>query len=211
VSKAGGPRWIECNIFPPYLGVPSRQFMVERIFPIVTKALARFECQSWHYFFEPEVRLRFYTTERDGLRRFLDSEFGGLLKRKEIRAYVYGKHGDPSARYEGEEEVWGKAEWPLAMAMYHNGAQLAKSLMEIKLPSDRLNYHAQRYVHLLLNQLGYGYSAEASFHSGAYHDALFMVVRGIVADEMNKKVVVPLSYVEEMERRKRKHGKNRVS
>lgn len=180
-------KWIEINIFPAEK-IATLKFMRDCIFPLVDKIQRDYSLESWHYFLEGgSVRLRFLSGEHVTIRMMLEVEAGLMQERGKVEKFFFGRHGVKGEDYEGEEDFWGKKQWPVAMRMYRNGSEVAKSLMELNIEPFEMRKHAERYIHLLLNQLGYGYYSEASFYLAQYHDAFLMVIRGMVDERLQNK------------------------
>jgi len=102
----------------------------------------------WFFFWEPELRLRL--------------RWGGEARRAEVRArldravadgMILGWREEP---YEGEAKMYGAEVWPAIQKDWMNGSEL--SLLFAKLEREGVlsrprEFHWQRHVHLVTNQL----------------------------------------------------------
>jgi len=103
---------------------------------------------TWFFFWEPELRLRL--------------RWGGEARREEVRArleraivdgLVVGWREEP---YAGEAEMYGAEVWPAIQRDWMNGSELALLFAKLEragaLTRTR-EFHWQRHVHLVTNQL----------------------------------------------------------
>jgi hypothetical protein len=159
-------KWVEVNIhLSDYSATDAvlKQF----VWPYVQACKARGAIYSWHFFREPEIRLRFYGKEPEIniIKQDLDSTLSQLeAGQPEIfHHHLFGSHGKDGEEYPGEADTWG-GDWPIAMRVYENGAETALRFLTSERHDKPLEHHADRYVHLLLNQLGYTRFHELLFH-----------------------------------------------
>lgn len=161
-------KWIEVNI---HLKSYDRTNDVLREFvaPYVTKLKERDAFDSWHFFREPapSIRLRFFGKENDidDIRKELDSKLTNLERSQSglYDKHVFGSHGEEGETYVGEADSYGENAWPWVYKVHEAGSNLALQLCCSK-PEKPINYHAQRQVHLILNQLGFNRPQELDFH-----------------------------------------------
>jgi hypothetical protein len=102
----------------------------------------------WFFFWEPELRLRL--------------KWSGGARREEVRARLDRAVADGSVvswreePYDGEAEMYGAEVWPAIQKDWMNGSEL--SLLFTRLERDGAltrprEFHWQRHVHLVTNQL----------------------------------------------------------
>ncbi|MDH4268872.1 MAG: hypothetical protein OEV52_00980 [Dehalococcoidia bacterium] len=150
-------KWVEVNIHLTDYSVTDavlKQFVA----PYVEECKATRAVCSWHFFREPEIRLRFYGKEDeiDRIKQGLDSKLLQLEATQPaiFSRHIFGSHGKEGEQYLGEADIWGN-DWPMAMEVYQHGAEPALQFLTSERHDKPVDYHADRYVHLLLNRLGY--------------------------------------------------------
>lgn len=112
--------------------------------------------KSWHFFREPQIRLRFFGEEKNigEAKKLIDDK----LKEKEstngelYSCHVFGAHGRRDEEYTGEGDYW-LDDWSLVMKLWENTSEFALNIIS-KGADKPLDIHGERHVHLLLNQLG---------------------------------------------------------
>lgn len=159
-------KWLEVNIHLKDYSVTDA-VLKEFVAPYTQACKAKGAIYSWHFFREPEIRLRFYgkETDIDEIRQDLDSRLSQLETDQPgvFEKHIFGAHGREGEQYQGEEDMWG-SDWPIAMKFYEYGSETACQFLVAERSDKSLDYHADRYVHLLLNQLGYTRLHELLFH-----------------------------------------------
>jgi hypothetical protein len=147
-------KWVEVNI---HLNSYSRtnEVIATTVRRFVDELRTKDWIKSWHFFREPQIRLRFLGEDENikEVKRYLESELE-LLERTRGDLYschVFGCHGVRDKEYVGEADNW-KGDWQLVTKIWENTSEFTMRLIEK--PERPLEYHGERHVHLLLNQLG---------------------------------------------------------
>jgi len=158
-------KWTEVNI---HVSNPNqlKRAILSFVRPFVKYCKRTHQIDSWHFFFEecpligprqgqPEIRLRFYAESAviSQIENRLNTELARLVRphRNPITFYHFGKHGRPG-RYRGERPTWG-TDWPVVMKQFNYGSEYALHFLGKTRLHRRLDFHGERYLHLLLNQL----------------------------------------------------------
>jgi len=180
VQEVRGRRasWVEINVLyaKTHQGESTAVLLLEDLNALVVDP--EIPWLSWHFLREPELRLRFLTYEPDKVRLRLREFFRNSrrISPGSYRKVWFGCHGVPGKEYDGEADVWGR-DWPTAMRMYQATSEAAFAVLHGRLhpPPDLLHprhlshksprYHAVRYIHLLMNQLGFNWGSEAHLYS----------------------------------------------
>jgi hypothetical protein len=103
---------------------------------------------TWFFFWEPELRLRLRwagASRADGVRARLDRAVADGL--------VTGWREEP---YHGEAEMYGAEVWPALQKDWMNGSELALLFTRLERAGGLTRpreFHWQRHVHLITNQL----------------------------------------------------------
>lgn len=112
--------------------------------------------ESWHFFREPQIRLRFYGEENNivKVKNAIENKLSEMESTKGYlySCHVFGAHGDRNREYVGERDYW-QDDWSSVMKLWENTSGFALNLIS-KGASKPLDIHGERHVHLLLNQLG---------------------------------------------------------
>jgi hypothetical protein len=126
----------------------------------------RGELETWFFFREPELRLRFRLSDparaedcRSTLTRALDE----AVHRGELVEWYEGAHGRRGERYEGEAEMYGAELWSLVQNDWMNGSELALQITKLEASGDlsrSRTFHWERHVHLFTNQLFGSWNSE---------------------------------------------------
>ena len=148
-------KWVEVNI---HLNNYTRAN--EAIADVVKNLVEKFKSgnliKSWHFFREPQIRLRFFGEEDkiekvkqmiDDCLKDLESSKGDLYS-----CHVFGSHGIRGKEYTGEDDFWDN-DWSLVMKLWEQTSEFVLALISGK-PCIALDVHGERHVHLFLNQLG---------------------------------------------------------
>ena len=113
----------------------------------------------------------------------------GLVRKKLVSEWHFGRHGEKGVDYTGEEDRYGQNGWKVTQDYVRQGSETALRLLELKRSSklenplwakglgnpweggennpwrereeDPLVYHWSRFVHLFSNQLGFDMEREA--------------------------------------------------
>ncbi len=151
------------------------------IMPIIEKLKKKRILKTFHFFFEPFLDLRIQVKKEEQ-----------ILEAKEIilkiidwklqneKVFVVFKNGNflptnlPNfLEYFGEEEDFGKDGWAITKKFFEIGSRFALCKMDEKKDrklskrigeSNEGRFEEGKFVHLILNQLGYSTLDEANFH-----------------------------------------------
>lgn len=162
--------WVEVNIHLVHKE-ETNEFIRSNLSDLIHLINATEKVYSWHFFREPEIRLRFQVDDTLGVERKIHDWLAALQGNRYISHFIFGKHGVAGERYTGEEEVWGKL-WPTAKKMYQYLSELAIDLIKSRIDDTMF---LRRYIHLFFDQLGYeqyqesGKLAEFSQYAMAAH------------------------------------------
>ena len=160
-------KWLEIDIYLWNYKRTTLEVLQTYIFPLIYVLRQDNLFESWHYFLEPEIRLRFLCDI--GIARNLEKEVEETLtiwerKRWDIFAgHIWGSHGKEGKEYKGEADFYGFEVWEQCYKCWEAGADLALQLHS-HLPERPILFHARRQVHLTLNQLGFSRFQETRFH-----------------------------------------------
>jgi len=152
-------KWVEVNI---HLNNYTRTN--EAIADVVNNLVQEFKSsnliKSWHFFREPQIRLRFFGEEKkiEEVKRTIDTRLQSLeSSRGDLYSrHVFGSPGVPGVEYPGESGFWGD-DWSLVMRLWEETSEFALALIS-RGAHKPLEIHGERHVHLLLNQLGLDHS-----------------------------------------------------
>jgi hypothetical protein len=148
-------KWVEVNIHLNAYA-QSNKAIAETVKELVEDFRTKGWLKSWHFFREPQIRLRFFGEEENTskMKDLIDEKLG-LKESTEASLYachVFGSHGERDKEYVGEAGFW-QDDWPLVMKLWENTSEFALKLIS-KGATKPLDIHGERHVHLLLNQLG---------------------------------------------------------
>lgn len=145
-------KWIEVGIFIK----PSCHRILDRL-PIIIERLFPENVDSFHYFHEPNYEIRF---------RILANKRTCLRIRKIIKEDIKPRWWCQRVKfrkYRGEKKLYGKEGFDVAKDYFETGAIMALRLLSQeeggKLEKSK-DFHARRYTHLFLNQLGFSTKEE---------------------------------------------------
>jgi hypothetical protein len=116
---------------------------------------------SWHFFREPELRLRILSEVPQLIKFDLDNNLRGLEQSRSdiFKTHYFSCHGEKDKEYNGEQELYGEKAWELCYKRWEAGSNLALELCTTE-PEKSLPFHYTRDIHLFENQLGFGWSDE---------------------------------------------------
>jgi hypothetical protein len=148
-------KWIEINI---HLNGYSRsnKVIAETVKELVEDFKEKGWVKSWHFFREPQIRLRFFGEEENISK--MESLMDEKLNKKEsaegdlYSCHMFGAHGERNKEYVGEADYW-QDDWSLAMKLWEACSEFAMDLIA-KGTSKPLDIHGERHIHVLLNELG---------------------------------------------------------
>jgi Lantibiotic biosynthesis dehydratase C-term len=167
MKHGGAEPWIEVNI--PARSSPDVDLLRHVVDPLVHQEFAD-EIETWHFFFEPELRLRMrwqggsdYTA--------LEARLGGILDqwRDEGRldSWATANHGRIGERHTGEAREYGAEVWDLIQRDWEIGSELALRLLCLNESgsltgeiTSTLEEHWNRHVHLYTNRI-FGFPGHA--------------------------------------------------
>ena len=148
-------RWLEVNIFLTDYA-HANDVLRDTIARLVQSFRDEELIKAWHFFREPQIRLRFFCDEEDitEIRDTLDRELANLEAGRPdfyVR-HTFGSHGQEGIEYTGEAGFW-LEDWPLVMKLWEDMSDFSLGLIS-KGFSKIAEIHGERQVHLLLNELG---------------------------------------------------------
>ena len=151
-------KWVECNIYYKDGDKEHGDFVLNTfVSPYVRKLRRDKSFESWHYFREPEIRLRFYGEDAkiDKIHEELDSKLTRKEKKSEIfLSHAFGRHGE-NGEYYGESYLYGIDVWNLVYKSWEALSDVSLKICSTIPYTDRpIKFHAQRFTHLFLNQMG---------------------------------------------------------
>jgi Lantibiotic biosynthesis dehydratase C-term len=139
--------------------------LVELIEPLVHEQFAD-DIVTWFWFWEPELRLRLRWRDPEEApehRRRLGAALDSWRANARLDDWYEGAHGQRGEQYTGEADHYGAEIWESLQADWMSGSELALAIVKndragrLTKPRD---YHWQRRVHLLTNQLMHTRDAE---------------------------------------------------
>ena len=146
--------WIEVNIvLGNYDDVET--FLVSFIKPLVEKWESEKRILTFHYFLEPDIRFRVRAIDelsKDYCRAGLENR---LKSHNLVEKFEFGRHGDPAAQYEGEQELYGVIGWEIAQKYFEYGSRIALMMFDRRPLEKPDDFHAERYIHLFLSQINF--------------------------------------------------------
>ncbi len=149
-------KWIELNIFLKDYS-RTNDVLYKTISPYIKELYDRNLKFNWHFFREPEIRLRIFANseEIERIKVELDTNLTNLEKLEDALycKHLFGCHGKEGGEYNGEEEFYGKDAWELCYKRWEIGSNLALLLCAESMGKS-LPFYATRDIHLFLNQLG---------------------------------------------------------
>jgi Lantibiotic biosynthesis dehydratase C-term len=140
--------WTEVNVLPASAKGAER-LLTEVVRPLVDALRADFD--RWHFFWEPELRLRFRWREGTSAATCHGKVTAALDQARadgEVSSWA-------EAPYDGEAKVYGHGLWEAVTADWMSGSELALALIEAgrDKPEPRAWYWSRR-EHLFANELG---------------------------------------------------------
>lgn len=139
--------WLEAAIF-----LKPECHIAQHILPIVIEKYLPENIDSFHYFHEPnyEIRLRVLADKRtcQRIKKILRKQIETLPWCQRIRF----------RKYRGEKKLYGKKGFDIAKDYFETGSITALRLLSLDRKKElekSKDFHARRYTHLFLNQLGY--------------------------------------------------------
>lgn len=148
-------KWIEVNIHLNGYS-QSNKVIAETVKELVKDFKEKGWVKSWHFFREPQIRLRFFGEEENVSK--MESVINEKLNQKEstegnlYSCHIFGAHGERNKEYAGEADYW-KDDWSLVIKLWEACSEFAMTLIS-KGASKPLDTHGERHIHVLLNELG---------------------------------------------------------
>ena len=150
--------WVEVNIHM-IDEKETNTFIKKHLGAIVGSVQFLSKVRAWHFFREPEIRLRVQVDDKVEVEAILSGYLSSLQERgKFVSHFIFGKHGKAGEEYTGEEVIWGKL-WPIAKDMYQYTSELALGLLKNE---GDTTFFLRRYVHLFFDQLGFSQAEESA-------------------------------------------------
>jgi hypothetical protein len=173
--------WTEVNI-TPNPGEPKERLLLDVVDPLIHDALHG-RIGDWHYFWEPDLRLRIRWKEptQDNLNKLTVFLAAAQADRK-FKKREYGSHGVLGQIYPGEPEKFGDDIWPYTYSHWTTGCELALALVK-RDPGNALTtfrfHHWTNAVHLFSNPLGIGLFGEGQWSVMQAHFYLTEVAKNL--------------------------------
>jgi len=125
--------WIEINLFA------RRRIQDEILLDVLKPHVERLQNKgvlvNWHFFREPEIRLRVRLRNESSKAREIEALAklaSSLQKRKLISNWHFGNHGKKRSNYVGEEDRYGRNGWKVAQDYFNPGSEIALRLLALK-------------------------------------------------------------------------------
>lgn len=148
MGKARTSPWTEVNILPVSAKEPER-LLTGVVDPLVHDVLAG-HWDRWHFFWEPELRLRFRWAP-ESAPPDCRSELIGQLNLARSDGLLTSWEETP---YHGEASDYGREVWEAVVADWMSGSELALAIIRagkhLTMPRE---YHWERRTHLFTDQL----------------------------------------------------------
>lgn len=160
--------------------------------PIIEKLKEKNILETFHFFFEPFLDLRFQIKKEDDIpkaKEFILSLINQELPKEKIfviskNGRFFPKNSPEFSEYFGEEEDFGKDGWMIAKKFFEIGSRFALCKMDEN--KDRVilkkvggviegKFDEGKFIHLILNQLGYSTPDEAQFHLNRFFERLMRI------------------------------------
>jgi hypothetical protein len=151
-----GETWIEINI--PARKSPDRDLLRDVVEPLVHAELVD-ELETWHFFWEPELRLRLRwrdPSRRDAVETHLATILDRWRDEGRFESWSAGNHGIAGERHRGEAAEYGPEMWDLIQKEWENGSEIALRLVAVGLTgtlTPTAEKHWDRHVHLYTNRI----------------------------------------------------------
>jgi hypothetical protein len=167
MENGGAEPWIEINI--PAKGSPDLGLLRHVVDPLVHREFAE-EIETWHFFFEPELRLRMRWrsgADQAGLEARLGEILDQWRDEGRLDSWATGNHGRVGERHAGEAREYGAEVWDLIQRDWEIGSELALRLLSLNESggltgevTSTLEAHWNRHVHLYTNRI-FGFPGHA--------------------------------------------------
>lgn len=125
--------WIEINLFA------RRRIQDEILQDILRPHVERLQNKgvlvTWHFFREPEIRLRVRLRNENSKAKEIEALAklaNSLQKRRLILNWHFGSHGEKGLNYVGEEDRYGCNGWKVAQDYFNQGSEIALRLLALK-------------------------------------------------------------------------------
>jgi Lantibiotic biosynthesis dehydratase C-term len=132
-GNARREHWVEINLYCARRHQDA--ILLDHILPCVRKIEDQGDLVTWHYFREPEIRLRVRMRGARARRRSeksLGRLADSLKKLGLVDGWHFGSHGEEGVAYSGEEERYGKEGWKAAQDYFRHGSETAILLLGLK-------------------------------------------------------------------------------
>jgi hypothetical protein len=124
--------WIEVNLTVDMK--LQNQVLLDHLRPYVERLRRNGTLLRYHFFREPEIRLRVKLNsakakraEEKNVKRLAES----LVEAGLVSEWHFGRHGEEGEPYSGEQDRYGEKGWQVAQAYFENGAEVALNLLEL--------------------------------------------------------------------------------
>ena len=155
--------WTEANLVP---AEAAEESLLTGVIGGLVHETFRGELETWFFFREPELRLRFRWSDparAEGCRATLTRALDEAVRQGELVEWYKGAHGRRGERYEGEAEMYGAELWSLVQKDWMNGSELALRIARLEETGElsrSRTFHWERHVHLFTNQLFGSWNSE---------------------------------------------------
>jgi len=150
------------------------RLLLDFIGPIIEELEENNELESFHFFFEPEMRLLLRIQLKESNLR---DKVKDIVKKHlpTIGDFTYQKTDEELFRdYEGESKDFGEDGWKIAKKVFECGSRMAIAKFNSKFRKGK-KFQEGKLLHCFLNSLGYstfgpekGITLEALFHLGQF-------------------------------------------
>ena len=147
----GQSRWTEVNILPPS-ATEAERLLTRVVDPLVHDVLQKApdRWDRWHFFWEPELRLRFRWAsgvELGNCRETVNAHLAKAQGRGKIASWA-------EVPYDGEAADYGHQVWEAVIADWMSGSELALAIIKAgkRLARGR-SFYWERHQHLFADQL----------------------------------------------------------
>jgi hypothetical protein len=124
-----------------------KEFMPQPIKEIAKQLTFLYCMTSWHYLFEPQIRLRFEFCDQKVRDEFKDALEVWLRWQREISRLVF------DLAYAGEEATYGVEGWQFIKKILCDGSEAAIKIMQDEELWGKREFYLSRYWHLFHYQL----------------------------------------------------------
>jgi len=125
--------WIEINLLAKRR--IQDEILLDILKPHVEKLQNKGVLVTWHFFREPEIRVRVRLRNESSRAKEIEALAklaNSLQKRRLISDWHFGNHGAKGLNYAGEEDRYGCNGWKIAQDYFNQGSEIALRLLALK-------------------------------------------------------------------------------